>query len=218
MQRTILIVDDFLDNATQLREAALRLDYPARDDRGYHGRNSNKRILVEGIDGAVSRLVGEPLQPIDPMHSHGRFRITLDGEEGLSDIHIDQSHWSGILYLTPDEHCQGGTDFFRHIPTNSDRIPMDEAGVRAQGYDSYQALHEDVIQKDTKDRSKWEHIMRVPMRFNRLVLLRPWLYHTSAPGFGTSMDDGRLVYVLFFRPQPQQHQGIASGGFVQARR
>ena len=219
MQRTILVIDDFLDNAAQLREAAMGLDYPHRDDRAYHGRNSTRRIFVDGTNEAVSRLLGEPLEPIDPLHSHARFRVTLEGEEGRADIHIDQSYWSGILYLTPDEFCQGGTDFFRHIPTNSDRMPMDETGVRAQGYDSYEALHRDVIEKDTKDRSKWQHVMRVPMRFNRLVLLRPWLYHTAAPGFGDSMANGRLVYLLFFRPKPRvQPAGMASGGFVMTGR
>jgi len=36
------------------------------------------------------------------------------------------------------------------------------------------------------------------MRFNRLVLLRPWLWHTSGPGFGDSIENGRLVYLMFF--------------------
>lgn len=40
--------------------------------------------------------------------------------------------------------------------------------------------------------------MTVPMRFNRLVLLRPWLWHTASPGFGDSMETGRLVYLLFW--------------------
>jgi hypothetical protein len=52
--------------------------------------------------------------------------------------------------------------------------------------------------RDALDRSKWELSMTVPMRFNRLVLLRPWLWHTSGPGFGDSVENGRLVYVMFF--------------------
>ena len=40
--------------------------------------------------------------------------------------------------------------------------------------------------------------MTVPMRFNRLVLLRPWLWHTSGLGFGDSIENGRLVYLMFF--------------------
>jgi hypothetical protein len=40
--------------------------------------------------------------------------------------------------------------------------------------------------------------MRVPMRFNRLLLLRPWFWHTAGPGFGDNLDNGRLVYLMFF--------------------
>jgi hypothetical protein len=40
--------------------------------------------------------------------------------------------------------------------------------------------------------------MTVPMRFNRLLLLRPWLWHTAGPGFGQTLEDGRLVYLMFF--------------------
>jgi len=50
------------------------------------------------------------------------------------------------------------------------------------------------------DESAWETTMTVPMRFNRLVLLRPWLWHTAGRGFGDSLENGRLVYLMFFAP------------------
>ena len=51
---------------------------------------------------------------------------------------------------------------------------------------------------DGRKRSAWEKTMSVPMRFNRLILLRPWLFHSSGPGFGSSVANGRLIYVMFF--------------------
>ena len=43
------------------------------------------------------------------------------------------------------------------------------------------------------------------MRFNRLVLLQPNYWHTAGPGFGDSLENGRLIYLMFFlRGQPQQ--------------
>jgi hypothetical protein len=36
------------------------------------------------------------------------------------------------------------------------------------------------------------------LRFNRLVLLRPGLWHTAVPGFGARPENGRLVYLMFF--------------------
>jgi len=47
--------------------------------------------------------------------------------------------------------------------------------------------------------------VRRPMRFNRLILLQPHYWHTAGPGFGDSLENGRLIYVMFFlRGQPQQ--------------
>jgi len=40
--------------------------------------------------------------------------------------------------------------------------------------------------------------MTVPTRFNRLVLLQPSRWHTSGESFGDSVENGRLVYLMFF--------------------
>ena len=75
MLTTLLIVDDFLNNAADLRERALNLTYPEQQG-AFPGRNSLERLNIEGLDQAVSRLVGEPLIPVSPLESH-------DAVEGL---------------------------------------------------------------------------------------------------------------------------------------
>ena len=55
-----------------------------------------------------------------------------------------------------------------------------------------------IIGQDSNDMSKWEKPKMIPMRFNRLVLLRPWYFHTSGASFGDNKENGRLVYVMFF--------------------
>ena len=39
----------------------------------------------------------------------------------------------------------------------------------------------------------------MPMRFNRLVLFRPLLWHSAGDGFGDSLANGRLVQLFFLR-------------------
>ncbi|MDX1459518.1 MAG: DUF6445 family protein [Xanthomonadales bacterium] len=198
MIRTYIVVDDFLDNAMQLRGVARKLDYPERpEQQNYPGRNAGRRILIDGLDQAVSQIVGEPLKPT-PGTSHGKFRLTLGSDEGKAAVHIDSSHWSGILYLTPDEHCQGGTDFYRHLPSGMDHAPYTEEHLAKVGLTDFSEVGEKLLLADTNDEAKWEHIMTLPMRFNRLVLFRPWLYHNAGAGFGDSFDNGRLIYPLFF--------------------
>ena len=198
MYRSVLIIDDFLDNAKGLREHALTLDYP--DLKGaFPGRNSLQRINIDGLDDIVSHLAGEPLVAIDPPESHAKCRITLGSDVGRGKVHVDHSDWSGILYLSKPEDCQGGTQFFRHKRTGTSRAAITEAELSAMGYASVADMHRDIIERDGSDESAWDMTMEVPMEFNRLILLRPWLWHTAGPGFGDRIDNGRLVYLMFFK-------------------
>ena len=197
MRTSLILVDDFLDNAEGLREAALRLTYPEQQG-AFPGRNSLERINIGGLDEEVSRLVGEPLAAL-PKLSHAKCRITLAADKGRARVHIDESHWSGILYLSRPEDCRGGTEFFRHVPTGTDHAPVDAAERAALGFSTHEQMHQAIVEKDSLDATKWEKTIDVPMRFNRLVLLRPWLWHTAGPGFGDRIENGRLVYLLFFK-------------------
>lgn len=196
MPTSLIVVDDFLDDPHALRERALRLTYPA-GERMFPGRNSVERIHLEGLSAQVSRLVGEPVLPMPPTEAHGKCRITLAGDVGRAKVHVDRAHWSGILYLSRPEDCRGGTEFFRHLPTGTERAPYHDAEARARGYPSAKEMTASILE-DTTDESKWEMTMRLPMRFNRLVLLRPWLWHTAGEAFGSDMASGRLVYLMFF--------------------
>lgn len=197
MPTSLIIVDDFLDNAQALREAALRLTYPPQEGM-FPGRNSVERINIDGLAQQVSQLVGEPLEGMPAPQAHGKSRITLGQDKGKAKVHVDAAHWSGILYLSKPEDCRGGTEFFRHLPTNTDRAPYDDREAAALGYASAKAMTTEVLESDSTDDSKWEMTMRVPMRFNRLILLRPWLWHTAGENFGDTLENGRLVYLMFF--------------------
>ena len=199
MPTSFIVVDDFLDDPYVLRDTALGLSYPEVNST-YPGRNSVQRIDLDGLNKEVSRLVGEPLVPMTQGQAHGKCRIALASDVGTAGVHTDGSHWSGILYLSRPEDCRGGTDFFRHIPTNTERAPYnDQESAEKFGAPSAKQWVADLLERDTSDASKWERTMRIPMRFNRLLLLRPWLWHTAGESFGDKPENGRLVYLMFFR-------------------
>jgi len=197
MPTSMIIVDDFLDNVQALREASLRLTYPSLQGM-FPGRNSVERIDIEGLAQQVSRLVGEPLEAMPPPQSHGKTRITLASDKGKAKVHVDPAHWSGILYLSRPQDCRGGTEFFRHRATGTDRAPYDDREAATLGYPSAKQMVDEILKADGTDDSKWEMTQRVPMRFNRLLLLRPWLWHTAGETFGDTLENGRLVYLMFF--------------------
>lgn len=197
MPTSLIVVDDFLDNAEELRRVGLGLTYP-RLDSMYPGCNSQERINIDGLERQISRLVGEPLVPMPPPQAHGKFRMAMAGDTGNARVHVDTAHWSAVLYLSRPEDCRGGTEFFRHIPTNSERAPYNDHEAQAMGGKSAKELTAEILERDTLDESKWEMTMRVPMRFNRLILLRPWLWHTAGESFGDCRENARLIYLMFF--------------------
>lgn len=197
MYTTFLVVDDFLDNAEALRQHALMLDYPAQQGQ-FPGRNSLQRTNIDGLTDAVSQIVGERLVAAPPPQSHAKTRLTLAADKGPGKVHVDESHWSGILYLSRPEDCRGGTEFYRHKATGLDRFPFTREELDSYGFATAADAHGALIERDGADDSAWDMVMNVPMRFNRLLLLRPWLFHTAGPGFGNSPESARLVYLMFF--------------------
>ena len=196
----LFVIDEFLPNPHAVRQRALTFDYSVRGR--YPGLNSTQKINIPWLEAAVTRIVGEQIHaPWTPDFSHGNCRLALAEDNQPARIHIDESDWTGVLTLTLPEHCRGagGTEFYRHLPTGTDRLPISPDKLREAGYDSYDALKQDVLDRDALDRSKWELSMRVPMRFNRLVLVQPQYWHTAGESFGSSVEDGRLVYLLFFK-------------------
>jgi len=196
MPTSMIIVDDFLDDPYSLRNAALGLTYP-EGSGPFPGRNSEIGINVTGMDQQVSRLVGEPVRGQPAPQAHGKCRISLAKDKGRAKVHVDPAYWSGILYLSRPEDCRGGTDFFRHLPTGTERTAYNNKEAENYGYASVKDMVTS-IGKESLDDSKWEMTMRVPMRFNRLILLRPWLWHTAGESFGDTLENGRLVYLMFF--------------------
>lgn len=204
MPPSFIMIDDFVANPQELRRQALALGYDAAAKAAganYPGTVSRRALPIPGLDAHVSRLAGTDLVGA-PGTLHGHCRLTLNGDRGQSGVHIDPAAYSGILYLTPPERCRGGTDFYRHRRTGLDAVPLRHDAIVAAGYGDVNALIADVVNKDTRSPSRWERTFTAPMRFNRLVLFSPWMFHNSAAGFGDGPDDGRLVYLMFFAGKP----------------
>lgn len=198
MYRSLVIVDDFYDQPEKVRHAALSLAYPPHDGPlTFPGRNSQQKIEPPGLTQAISGILGEPLQPAKGAGAfHCFFRVTLAGEPSRYRVHVDPNRlaWVGVVYLSKAEDCQGGTSFFRHRGLASDRTPTRQDELTALGVSNIAEL----LQRDGNDETAWEELMTLPMRFNRMVLYRPWLWHSAGEAFGDSLQNGRLIQLLAF--------------------
>ena len=195
-----LIVDDFLPDPHTVRRAALSLAYPHPEEQTYFpGRNADRALPVQGLDSVISSLVGEPLKAA-PGTSHLKPRLAMEGETGKGGIHIDNAHWSAIIYLTPDEYCVGGTSFYRHKRTNTEHAPVFPGEAEQMGLNHPSEVWDKIINPDQMNPEAWDQTMIMPMRFNRLALFRAYLWHDAGPSFGQSPETGRLILPLFFIP------------------
>ncbi len=202
MYQSLIVIDDFYPDPEAVRRTALGCEYAeVTGARTFPGRNSRQKFTPKGMDQAVSQVIGArvAVDP-DPDTTHGKFRITLAADASRYLVHADptQLDWVGVIYLNPPEQCRGGTAFFRHQGLNSDRTPTSQEELAAYGPSSMAEL----LRQDGNDPDKWQHLMTVPMRFNRLILYRPWSWHSAGAAFGTSLEDGRLIQLVAFQTQP----------------
>jgi hypothetical protein len=194
----VFVIDDFLKEPLALRQLALDAEFPQAPKRqSYPGRYSRRTYALPNLDDAIAAITGCRVAPLKGS-AHSAFRLCVADEIGTGDVHIDNCHWTGVLYMTLDEHAHGGTNFYRHVPTNTLRAPVYPEDWSAWGTVTSQTIHRDVILPHTNDPSKWELVRHVPMKFNRLVLFQPWLWHAAGPGFGDSVVNGRLIYLLSY--------------------
>ncbi|MCS5605976.1 MAG: DUF6445 family protein [Alphaproteobacteria bacterium] len=201
MLTTYLIVDDFFDDPAAVRRNMLDMDYPEpRSNAYYPGRDSAQQLKLPGIDELVSSLTGEKVVESKLLsHGHARISLAADDLERKATVHIDPGVvWSAIIYMNLPEQCQGGTEFFRHKAWNMERAPIYPRELAEMDVQNYVDGSVKIIGQDSNDMNKWERTMIIPMRFNRLVLLRPWYFHTSGASFGDNKENGRLVYLMFF--------------------
>jgi hypothetical protein len=197
----LMVIDNFLPQPDPVRARALELTYEVPGH--YPGLNSREKIDVIGLTQIISQLVHEPVHaPWTPDFSHQNCRLSLATDDQPGRVHIDVSNWTGVLSLSRDEDSHSGTEFYRHRRTGTDRLPMTQEALSAAGYASYDELDADILQKDALDPTKWERTLSVPLRFNRLILLQPHYWHTAGPGFGDNVENGRLVYLMFFKRGP----------------
>jgi len=156
-----------------------------------------------------SELIAEALRRVIYWNSpNGEFRILIKNQDtnelGRTWIHYDSmvARYAAIVYLNPPDQCQGGTSFYRHRELGWDYLPDPQSTEMLQALQQT-GLRWDQILEKLKDEGfdieeKWEHVIHVPMRFNRCVIFDGRQFHARTGSFGTSLTDGRLTQNFFF--------------------
>jgi len=208
IDKNIVVVDNFYDQPNLVRKFALNCEYPTPQGHTYPGRNTTRDkdgiYYSEEIHSRVEAALGKKVVPQNPTTTGadcGYFRVSLAEDTFEQYIHVDpNSDWAGVLFLNTAEQCvpEAGTCFWRHKKLGLEHVPMNPAQGREIGYGDYEEIRTGLIYADGLDKSKWDRYCYVPMKYNRLVLFSPYLWHSHGDNFGDCINNGRLVQLFFY--------------------
>ena len=198
------IVDGFYKDPDSIRDYALHMQRNDTSLGNYAGVMTSDVFLTQEHVDIISQLVGHPVMPSTGFT--GKFRFTRAGDVSKQDIHFDPGDnncaWAGIVYLTPGVEQTDGTVFWKHKRTGLESIPRSLEGIEAHGWRGEDDLKQ-FLDTEGIDHSLWERTLVVPYRYNRMVLFRPWMFHSPGTPFGTTIEDSRLVQTFFWSPAAQ---------------
>jgi hypothetical protein len=70
-------------------------------------------------------------------------------------------------------------------------------GINEYGWKDTNDLKQ-FLDTDGMDHSLWEKTLTIPYRYNRLILFRPWMFHSPGPLFGDTIDTARVIQTFFW--------------------
>jgi hypothetical protein len=183
VRTNLIITDDFYSNPDDVREFALHQEFDIQNN--FPGKRT-KTFLNESTKGGIQKILepfaGKVTNWNDVNGLTGSFQCTTSLDRTW--VHVDNYNtWAGVCYLTPDAPVSGGTGLFKHKASNT-------------MYDLKQSLD-----GETQDMTKWELVDRIGNLYNRLILYRADIYHTSLDYFGNSLENGRLFQVFFLNTE-----------------
>ena len=181
MKTNVIITDNFYSNPDGVRSWILQQEfkhykYPGLRTRSFLTEDTKVTIqnLLMNAGGIVTNWNQE-----DGLT--GSFELATSTDRSW--IHTDHYNtWAGVLYLTPDAPLSSGTGIFQYKKTGA------TVASQLEHYES-------------QDMTKWELCDIIANRYNRLVLYRSEMFHTSLDYFGHDLHTGRLFQLFFITTQ-----------------
>lgn len=212
MHQTLIVIDDFYPDLAQVRALALAAEFEApKGEAGLPGRFSKGSFWTPEHEQFIGQLTGAPVKAVTSA-PNGAFRLSPAGDATpyliniLPDVSIG---WAGIVFLNTKEDCEQegrareGIAFWRHKASGLEAAPTSVEEGRAIGLVQSDDLVKFMTTVATEERH-WEKLSSIAMRPNRLVLFRPWAWHSYGAMFGDAATPAhaRLSQLLFLTVKP----------------
>lgn len=184
-----ITISDFYNNVDEVRKFALSQEFSVS---GNFPNLRTKNFIDDGIKKTIQDIIRPTSGEVTWWGDEytGAFQYTTANDRSW--IHVDNTDWAGVCYLTPDAPLSGGTGLFRNKATKrriwNEKNKMYEEPLSNDAVDYY-------------DMTQWELVDRIGNLYNRLILYRGDLYHTSLDYFGKNLETGRLFQTFFFNTE-----------------
>lgn len=192
----VLVFDNFLPDAMEERERALKTEFGTHD---VYGKINHSVGYIENEKHCelFKKALG-----VETGTCTAYYRRYLEGEPAKEYIHNDGNvaNFVGIHWLTHSSHCKGGLAFWRHKTYGWEKWPephdIERIGFKMNGELAKRLLD------DGEEESRWEMTDYVPMAFNRMVVFLGSRYHSRYPKNvdKKTMEESRLVKAFCYTP------------------
>jgi hypothetical protein len=191
--RFVLAKDAFYENPTAVYRAAQRAEY--YEPEGFTGLRSTTVYHEAGIKQKLQRILGVRITrwDTDPIEENGVFYMGLSSgkRKEVPGVHSDLP-WNDmtiVIYLTPGLPVDCGTSLFMHRKTGLTDPPSARDAKRL-GKARTQLV--DILERDSRLRSRWVEVDRIGYGFNRMVAFPSGVLHSASRHHGASIAGGRL--------------------------
>lgn len=184
MRTNLIITDDFYGDPDSVRQFALSQEFNVTGN--YPGART-KSFLTPDLKEAIQTIVWNAGGEVTDWFANdgytGAFQLTTSADRSW--IHTDHFNtWAAVCYLTPNAPISGGTGLFM--------FNKNKATTSAEMGNT---------PHDSQDMTQWTKYDVIANKYNRLVMYRGDLYHSSLDYFGSTAEDGRLFQLFFFNTQ-----------------
>jgi hypothetical protein len=192
-QRFVLVKDNFYAEPMHVYKAAKEAEY--YEPEHVTGFRSRTVYHEQGVKAKLETILGIKITrwDTDPREENGVFYqgFSKGKRREVPGVHSDEPYndITVLIYLTPGLPFDCGTSLWMHKQTGlSDPAMANDARRLKMKLSEVQ----DLLENDTKDRSKWQEVDRIGNRFNRMVAYPSGVLHSATNHFGDDMQSGRL--------------------------
>ena len=200
-KRRIVLVDDFYGKPHEVRRVALRRKFVVSEGvtgwrtRPYHPKGI-RQIIQRKFD---IRIADWNREHDDLAFANVVFMCALASGSRAERIGV-HADWplntmALVVYLTPKAPLDTGTSLWRHRRTGLVSWPTERDAKRLKI--PKRAL-EEILERDSEIRNRWEEIDRIGNVYNRAVLFHSNMLHSATRHFGRTIERGRLYQSFNF--------------------